>query len=56
MEVSVKRESTVLTMLHQMAETTESVDEIRKCDHCEKIFSNFLACNGVCNCVKKVSM
>ena len=52
-EVSVKRESTVLTMPYQMAETTEFVDEIRTCDHCEKIFSNFLGCNGVCNCVKK---
>ena len=52
MEVSVKRESTVLTMPYQVAQTTESVDEIRKCDHCERIFSNFLACNRVCNCVR----
>ena len=52
MEVSVKRESTVLTMPYQVAQTTESVDDIRKCDHCENIFSNFLACNGVCNCVR----
>ena len=36
-----------------MAQTTESVDDIPKCDHCEKIFSNFLACNEVCNCVRK---
>ena len=45
-EVSVKRESTVLTMLYQMAETTEFVDEIRTCDHCEKIFSTFLLVMG----------
>ena len=52
-EVSVKRESTVLSMPYQLAQTTKSVDEIRKCDHYEEIFSNFLACNGVCNCVRK---
>ena len=43
----------VLTMPYQMAQTTEFVDEIRTCDHCKKIFSYFLACNGVCNCVRK---